>query len=144
MRRGKWPSLSRRDDVDTAFWAPSLRIDANSRVHVTFTMPDPLTWWSFTGRAMDAQERDKSAHRLHALGKSLFAKWAAPDRHRAGDAPRSSVAAFNQSGKDMDEITLKSAADSCHRFGLLELRSCRTLRWRPASEVSRCLAGPNR
>jgi uncharacterized protein YfaS (alpha-2-macroglobulin family) len=86
----------RRDNVDTAYWAPSLKTDANGRVRVTFTMPDALTRWRITGRAMDAQGRVGQRSGYVRSDKSFYAKWTAPDWMRAGDAPRAAVAIFNQ------------------------------------------------
>ncbi|QJE01817.1 alpha-2-macroglobulin family protein [Massilia forsythiae] len=90
----------RRDDVDTALWAPSLRTDASGRARVSFTMPDALTRWRITGRAMDAQGRVGQRTAYLRSDKAFYAKWTAPDWMRAGDAPRASVALFNQSGKE--------------------------------------------
>lgn len=97
----------RRDNVDTAFWAPSLKTDADGRARVTFTMPDALTRWRITGRAMDAQGRVGQRTGYLRSDKAFYAKWTAPNWMRAGDAPRTSVAVFNQSGaKQALEVTL--------------------------------------
>jgi uncharacterized protein YfaS (alpha-2-macroglobulin family) len=84
--------------VDTAFWAPSLKTDENGHARVTFTMPDALTRWRITGRAMDAQGRVGQRTAYLRSDKAFYAKWTAPDWLRAGDAPRASVAVFNQTG----------------------------------------------
>lgn len=88
----------RRDNVDTALWAPSLRTDAAGRVRVTFRMPDALTRWRITGRAMDAQGRVGQRTGYLRSDKRFYAKWTSPDWMRVGDAPRASVAVFNQAG----------------------------------------------
>ncbi|MBP1206124.1 uncharacterized protein YfaS (alpha-2-macroglobulin family) [Duganella sp. 1411] len=88
----------RRDNVDTAYWAPSLKTDADGNARVSFTMPDALTRWRITGRAMDAQGRVGQRTGYLRSDKSFYAKWTAPDWMRAGDAPRASVAVFNQTG----------------------------------------------
>ncbi|WP_229487738.1 alpha-2-macroglobulin family protein [Pseudoduganella lutea] len=88
----------RRDNVDTALWAPSLMTDAAGRARVTFTMPDALTRWRITGRAMDAQGRVGQRTAYLRSDKAFYAKWAAPGWMRAGDAPLATVAVFNQSG----------------------------------------------
>ncbi len=88
----------RRDNVDTALWAPSLKTDADGRARVTFTMPDALTRWRITGRAMDAQGRVGQRTGYLRSDKSFYAKWTAPGWMRAGDAPLATVAVFNQSG----------------------------------------------
>ena len=47
-RRVKVLERPRRDDVDTAFWQPTLRTDATGTAHFSFTMPDALTRWRIT------------------------------------------------------------------------------------------------
>ncbi|CUI08844.1 alpha-2-macroglobulin family protein [Massilia antarctica] len=97
----------RRDNVDTALWAPALKTDAEGRARVTFTMPDALTRWRITGRAMDAQGRVGQRTAYLRSDKSFFAKWTAPDWMRVGDAPLASVAVFNQTaGEQAIEVTL--------------------------------------
>jgi uncharacterized protein YfaS (alpha-2-macroglobulin family) len=89
----------RRDDIDTAFWAPSLKTDADGKARVTFTMPDALTRWRITGRAMDAQGRVGQRTGYLRSDKPFYAKWTSPDWLRTGDAPRASVAVFNQTSE---------------------------------------------
>ncbi|TWI70273.1 hypothetical protein IP91_01357 [Pseudoduganella lurida] len=101
----------RRDNVDTALWVPSLQTDAAGRARVTFTMPDALTRWRITGRAMDAQGRVGQRTGYLRSDKAFFAKWTAPGWMRAGDAPRATVAVFNQSGaKAALEVALTTNA----------------------------------
>jgi uncharacterized protein YfaS (alpha-2-macroglobulin family) len=111
----------RRDDVDTAFWAPSLRTDENGHARVTFTMPDALTRWRITARAMDTQGRVGQRTAYLRSDKAFYTKWTAPDWMRAGDAPRASVAVFNQTGKEQAlDVTL--AAGAQHRVAKLAAR----------------------
>ncbi|NRR29441.1 alpha-2-macroglobulin family protein [Oxalobacteraceae bacterium] len=99
----------RRDDVDTAFWAPTLQTDASGRVRVTFTMPDALTRWRITGRAMDSEGRVGQRTGFLRSDKTFYAKWAAPDWMRSGDAPVAPVALFNQGASDQAlEVTLSN------------------------------------
>ncbi|HEX7984865.1 MAG TPA: MG2 domain-containing protein, partial [Duganella sp.] len=101
----------RRDNVDTAYWAPSLKTDADGNARVSFTMPDALTRWRITGRAMDAQGRVGQRTGYLRSDKSFYAKWTAPDWMRAGDAPRASVAVFNQTGAAQAlDVTLSGGA----------------------------------
>ncbi|MBK9055851.1 MAG: hypothetical protein IPL78_34600 [Chloroflexi bacterium] len=44
----------RSDFRDTAYWFPALYTDANGEVTVTITLPDNLTSWRFTARAVTA------------------------------------------------------------------------------------------
>lgn len=86
----------RRDNTDTALWLPNVRTDADGRARVTFTMPDSLTRWRITGRAIDAQGRVGQRSGYLRSDKSFYAKWTAPNWLRAGDTPQASVAVFNQ------------------------------------------------
>jgi len=100
----------RRDNVDTAFWAPSLQTDAAGHARISFTMPDALTRWRITGRAMDAQGRVGQRTSYVRSDKAFYAKWTAPDWMRSGDAPQASVAIFNQTSSEQPlEVTLSSA-----------------------------------
>ena len=101
----------RRDNIDTAFWAPSLRTGADGHATVSFTMPDALTRWRITGRALDGEGRVGQRTGYLRSDKSFYAKWTAPDWMRVGDAPRAAVALFNQSGTEQAlELTLSGAA----------------------------------
>ncbi|WP_312511675.1 alpha-2-macroglobulin [Massilia sp.] len=112
----------RRAEIDTAFWAPTLRTDASGRARVTFVMPDALTRWRITGRAMDAQGRVGQRTAYVRSDKAFYTKWTAPDWMRAGDAPRASIAVFNQTGSEQPlEVTLAAGAQ----------RSKKTLQARP-------------
>lgn len=112
----------RRAEIDTALWAPSLKTDANGRARVTFVMPDALTRWRITGRAMDAQGRVGQRTAYVRSDKAFYTKWTAPDWMRAGDAPRASIAVFNQTGSEQPlEVTLAAGAQ----------RSKKTLQARP-------------
>jgi len=101
----------RRDNVDTAYWAPSLKTDADGNARISFTMPDALTRWRITGRAMDGQGRVGQRTGYLRSDKSFYAKWTAPDWMRAGDAPRATVAVFNQTGAAQAlDVTLSGGA----------------------------------
>lgn len=101
----------RRDNIDTAYWGPSLKTDADGNARVTFTMPDALTRWRITGRAMDGQGRVGQRTAYLRSDKNFYAKWTAPDWMRSGDAPRASVAVFNQTGKEQAlEVVLSGGA----------------------------------
>ena len=97
----------RRDNIDTALWAPNLKTDANGRVQVSFRMPDSLTRWRITGRAMDAQGHVGQRIGYVRSEKNFYAKWTAPNWLRAGDTPQAAIALFNQTAGDQDlEVTL--------------------------------------
>ncbi len=101
----------RRDNIDTAFWAPSLRTGADGHATVSFTMPDALTRWRITGRALDSEGRVGQRTGYLRSDKHFYAKWTAPDWMRVGDAPRAAVAVFNQTGVEQAlELTLSGPA----------------------------------
>lgn len=90
----------RRDDTDTAGWWPSLMTGPDGKVTVTFRMPDALTRWRVTARAMTAagvvgqQARHVESH------KDFYAKWTGPAAFRRGDQPSATIVAFNQTGAE--------------------------------------------
>jgi uncharacterized protein YfaS (alpha-2-macroglobulin family) len=91
----------RRDNVDTAAWLPNLRTDASGRARFSFTMPDSLTRWRITGRAMVAGTGEAGGLVGQQTAwvrsdKAFYAKWTSPDWQRVGDKALASVALFNQ------------------------------------------------
>lgn len=86
----------RRDEVDTAFWQPSLKTDATGRASVSFIMPDALTRWRVTARAMSAEGLVGQKNAWLRSEKSFYVKWTSPNWMRNGDAPQAAVALFNQ------------------------------------------------
>ncbi|MEF8766214.1 MAG: alpha-2-macroglobulin [Candidatus Accumulibacter phosphatis] len=88
----------RRDDTDTAGWWPTLMTGENGKVSVSFRMPDALTRWRVTARAITAggvvgqQTRHVESH------KDFYAKWTGPTTFRLGDRPAATLVAFNQTG----------------------------------------------
>lgn len=95
----------RRDDTDTAGWWPNLSTGPDGKVTVTFRMPDALTRWRITARAItgDGVVGQKSGHvESH---KAFYAKWTGPTRFRQGDQPTATLVVFNQ-GTDEAKIEL--------------------------------------
>ncbi len=95
-RRVKVLERPRREDVDTACWQPRLRTDAAGRARFTFVMPDSLTRWRITARAIsgDGLVGQRTANVYSE--KPLYAKWTSPRWMRQGDAPTATIAVFNQ------------------------------------------------
>jgi alpha-2-macroglobulin len=102
----------RREDKDTAFWQPEVRTDAQGRATVSFTMPDSLTRWRVTVRAIaPGGEVGQSLAYLRS-DKDFYAKWTSPNWLRAADQPVASVAIFNQTGKEAQaELTVSGGID---------------------------------
>lgn len=86
----------RRDNVDTAAWLPGLRTDAAGRARFSFTMPDSLTRWRITGRAIEAGGLVGQQTAWVRSDKAFYAKWTSPDWQRVGDKSQASIALFNQ------------------------------------------------
>ena len=90
----------RREDVDTAYWNPQLVTDASGRAHFSFRMPDSLTRWRITGRAIDAAGEVGQRRAYVRSEKPVYVKWTSPDWLRDNDKPIASVALFNQTQTD--------------------------------------------
>ncbi|MDR0717067.1 MAG: alpha-2-macroglobulin family protein [Azoarcus sp.] len=107
---------ARRDDTDTAAWQPALPTDENGHARFSFKMPDALSRWRITVRAVAL---DKTARQDGVFGqrtayvhsdKPLYAKWSAPVWMREGDAPIAALALFNNTDETRaTEIALKLA-----------------------------------
>ncbi len=95
-RRVKVLERPRRDDVDTAFWQPTLRTDASGNAHFSFTMPDALTRWRITARGMAADGTVGQKVADVRTDKELYTTWTSPNWMRVGDAPVATLAVFNQ------------------------------------------------
>lgn len=90
----------RRDNVDTALWLPLLTTDAQGRAHFRFTMPDSLTRWRITGRAMEPRGNVGQQQAWVRSDKAFYAKWTSPAWQREGDQAQAAVALFNQTGRE--------------------------------------------
>jgi uncharacterized protein YfaS (alpha-2-macroglobulin family) len=100
-RRVKVLERPRRDEVDTAFWKPSLQTDAGGRARFTFVMPDALTRWRITGRALGGEGLVGQRTAYVRSDKPVYLKWTSPAWMRTGDAPVATLAAFNQTTGDI-------------------------------------------
>ena len=90
----------RRDDTDTAGWWPNLATGADGKVKVSFRMPDALTRWRITARAMTTAGVVGQQTRHVESNKSFYAKWTGPNRFRVGDQPGATLMVFNQTGAE--------------------------------------------
>ncbi|WP_421548957.1 alpha-2-macroglobulin family protein [Pseudomonas sp. QD4] len=86
----------RREDVDTAAWQPELLTDASGKVRFTFRMPDSLTRWRITARAIADDGQVGQKKQFVRSDKALYLKWSGPTRFRSGDHPELGVFAFSQ------------------------------------------------
>lgn len=89
----------RREDIDTAAWQPELVTDADGKTHFTFTMPDSLTRWRITARAIADDGQVGQKKQFVRSEKPLYLKWSGPSKFRNGDKPELGVFAFSQAEK---------------------------------------------
>ena len=90
----------RRDNLDTAAWFPDLKTDRNGKATFVFTMPDALTRWRITGRAMASNGIVGQKTASVQSFKPLYLTWTGPTRFRQGDAPVIDLVAFNQTERE--------------------------------------------
>lgn len=86
----------RREEVDTAAWEPNVETDANGKARITFRVPDSLTRWRITARAMDDAGQVGQRRQFIRSEKPLYLKWSGPTQWRQGDQPSQGVFVFNQ------------------------------------------------
>ncbi|MCB2545444.1 hypothetical protein KQ745_15630, partial [Listeria monocytogenes] len=72
----------RREDVDTAAWQPELVTDAQGTASFSFRMPDSLTRWRITARAIDDNGQVGQKKQFLRSEKPLYLKWSGPTRFR--------------------------------------------------------------
>lgn len=89
----------RREDVDTAAWQPELLTGADGKTRFTFKMPDSLTRWRITARAIADDGQVGQKKQFVRSEKPLYLKWSGPSRFRKGDQPQLGVFAFSQAEK---------------------------------------------
>ncbi len=106
----------RRDDRDTAYWGPAVMTDAEGRARVQFVMPDALTRWRVTARAVGQAGSDGLVGDRRGFiqsDKEIFAKWTSANWARLGDAPLINVALFNQGAAATSvQVSLASTSDA--------------------------------
>ncbi len=100
----------RRDDVDTALWAPKITTDANGHAEVSFKMPDSLTRWRMTARAMTADGIVGQSTSDILSHKDFYVKWTSPKWLRNNDSATGNMAIFNQTSQDQQvKVSLQGA-----------------------------------
>lgn len=100
----------RRDEVDTALWAPKITTDAKGHAEITFKMPDSLTRWRMTARAMTADGIVGQSTSDILSHKDFYFKWTSPIWLRQNDAAIGNVAIFNQTSQAQKvQVSLKGA-----------------------------------
>ena len=130
----------RRDDVDTALWAPKIMTDANGHAEISFKMPDSLTRWRMTARAMTADGIVGQSTSDILSYKDFYIKWTSPKWLRNQDTATGNIAIFNQTNQEqkvkvslqgalvqVENVTLKPGINfvDVPRKGCLLYTSCR-------------------
>ncbi|MDE3071260.1 MAG: alpha-2-macroglobulin family protein [Pseudomonadota bacterium] len=98
-RNDKSPTVQarpRRDNIDTAFWQPSLRTDTSGHARFSFVMPDALSLWRITARAMNADGSVGQGIDYVESRKPYYLKWTGPTRIRPGDRPTIGVEVYDE------------------------------------------------
>jgi alpha-2-macroglobulin len=102
----------RREEKDTALWAPNLQTDAHGKAHLSFTMPDSLTRWRITVRAVTAHGEVGQKLQYVRSEQPFYLKWTGPQQFRRGDEPSVELVAFNNSAQEAKaEVTLSGLAE---------------------------------
>lgn len=112
----------RREEEDTALWQPNVQTDANGRARVTFRVPDSLTRWRITARAITSDGTVGQRIGYVQSDKAFYLKWTGPQVFRAEDKPVASLVVFNQTdstreaelrmaGKAVQALSLKPGAN---------------------------------
>ncbi len=97
----------RRKFVDTAFWSPQVMTDAQGRAEVSFKLPDNLTSWRVTARAVSADTRGGQARANFAVNKPLMVRLDLPRFVTQGDHFRLSAYIHNETDQEQ-QVTLDS------------------------------------
>ena len=112
QRVTKIPLRSRRENLDTAAWEPSLRTDKEGRAHFSFTMPDALTRWRITVRAMSREGLAGQNLGYVNSTQPIHLRWTGPTRFRSGDKPKIGVVAFNETAAPVKATLQVTAVDA--------------------------------
>ncbi len=106
---------ARRDTRDTAYWNGDIKTDIRGRAHFSFVMPDSLSRWRITAKAM-AIEPGKLGVVGEAKGsvlsnKNYFVTWTGPKHFRVGDRPKPAIAIFNSTKSAQSADLILSGPD---------------------------------
>lgn len=100
----------KRDEVDTALWAPNITTDANGHAEISFKMPDALTRWRMTARAMTSDGIVGQSVTDILSYKDFYIKWTSPNWLRNKDTAIGNIAIFNQTNQSQKvHVSLQGA-----------------------------------
>lgn len=101
----------RRDFPDTAAWYPTLITDENGHASITFNLPDNLTSWRLTAKAITLNHQVGEARANIETKKDLMLRPFLPRVLTTGDQAELSVMVHNYSG---EEHTVKVTLQAQH------------------------------
>jgi len=90
----------RRRFLDTAYWAPQVLTDADGRAQVAFKLPDNLTSWRVTVRAISADTRGGTGRVNFKVNKPLMVRLDLPRFATQGDRFRVSAYVHNETDRE--------------------------------------------
>ncbi|MCX6116115.1 MAG: MG2 domain-containing protein [Proteobacteria bacterium] len=91
----------RRDDIDTAFWNPDLKTGPDGKGEFSFVMPDSITKWRLTGRAVASTGFVGQSVSFVNSEKSHYVTWTGPSIYRLGDSAQVNLVLFNQNNESV-------------------------------------------
>lgn len=106
----------RRNFKDTAWWAPALHTDASGNADVSFALPDNITTWRFTVRAVDRQHRVGEATREIVARKPLLVRLEVPRFMVERDKMELSAVVHNETEKTQS-VTVDMTAEGLRLDG---------------------------
>ncbi|WP_164521441.1 alpha-2-macroglobulin family protein [Iodobacter ciconiae] len=102
----------RRDNMDTAYWNGALKTDTNGKLKVQFRMPDALSRWRITARAIatDGANDGVVGQKTHYINsnKAAYVQWAAAKTFREGDTPSLQIAVTQQADKAQYQLVTRA------------------------------------
>lgn len=101
----------RQEFQDTSAWFPALQTDANGQVVVTFTLPDNLTRWRLTARAVTADTQVGETATNITTWKPVVVRPILPRTLTAGDTLGLSAIVHNN-GDTPQELTVSLAIEN--------------------------------
>ncbi len=136
----------RRDFKDTAFWKAVVHTGADGKARVEVPLPDNLTTWRLTVRAVSKDTLVGSTTNLIQTSKDLIATLALPRFFRRGDKVHV-VAMIHNRGEDLDQVTARlevegagaSVAAEAKRTFSIKGADSRALSW--AVDIDKAGAG---
>ncbi len=103
---GDWGVITVRQDFrDTAFYQAQVRTDANGKARVTVTLPENLTTWRMTARAVTRDSRVGEAVHQLVSSKPLLVHVQAPRFFVADDTARVGATILNNTAESL-EVTV--------------------------------------